>query len=255
MALHVRFRTLVATAGRPSLRQAFGWQASCAEAKRVYTKVRGQRHEWVDSLAASRHQLTVALKTMSTYLGHDFSNGKCVNCGAGEQSVRQFQTRCMPTNKPTIKPAATEPEPAASSSGATWEYRILSQRDQLFSGRFDSASITEVLNRLGAQGWRVVTVTSSGVNTLLGGNRDEILIFLERMKPQAVSSIPTPLPMSEEQVAEGMPTHYLEIAGTERGPFSVMQLRELLSGGRIEGAAKVRTEGRDGTTLLADILA
>ncbi len=49
--------------------------------------------------------------------------------------------------------------------------------------------------------------------------------------------------------------YYLEIGGTERGPFSLVQLRELISSNRIEETAKVRAEGRDGTSLLADILA
>jgi hypothetical protein len=82
--------------------------------------------------------------------------------------------------------AALKKQQSASAPYAEYndllEYRILSQRDSLFSGRFDAESITDVLNKLAVEGWRLVAVTSSGVNTLLGGNRDEVLIFLERKR-------------------------------------------------------------------------
>jgi len=87
-----------------------------------------------------------------------------------KESTQPLQTSIIPPEKPEKRVVSQD----------SVEYRIISQRDKLFSGRFEADSITQVLNQLASEGWRFVGVTSAGVNTLLGGNRDEILIFLER---------------------------------------------------------------------------
>jgi uncharacterized protein YbjQ (UPF0145 family) len=51
------------------------------------------------------------------------------------------------------------------------------------------------------------------------------------------------------------PIHYVAIDGSEKGPFSVEQLRELQILGKFSLTAKVRTEGLDGARLAAELIA
>jgi hypothetical protein len=60
-----------------------------------------------------------------------------------------------------------------------WEYKVLTQKDKWFSGKFDPAKLEEAMNAYAAQGWRVVGVTTASIPGL-GGNRDELIVVLER---------------------------------------------------------------------------
>lgn len=60
------------------------------------------------------------------------------------------------------------------------EYKILSQKDKWFSGKFDPAKLEEALNSYARQGWRVVSCASADINTVIGGSRQEMVIILER---------------------------------------------------------------------------
>jgi len=56
---------------------------------------------------------------------------------------------------------------------------VLSQKDRWFSGKFDPEKLEEALRSYGRQGWRVrgmATATIPG----FGGNREELVILLER---------------------------------------------------------------------------
>jgi len=61
------------------------------------------------------------------------------------------------------------------------EYLILSQKDKWFSGRFDAVVLQQVINEHARQGWIVKAMTStSREGMVLGGDRDELLVLLER---------------------------------------------------------------------------
>lgn len=61
------------------------------------------------------------------------------------------------------------------------EYRVLTQKDKWFSGRFDSVSLEKMLNEFARSGWTLKSITSSSrEGIVLGGNKDELLIVLER---------------------------------------------------------------------------
>ncbi len=49
-------------------------------------------------------------------------------------------------------------------------------------------------------------------------------------------------------------SYYLDINKVERGPFSMLQLKELLAAGRIDENAKIRTDGENSPQILTDIL-
>lgn len=61
------------------------------------------------------------------------------------------------------------------------QYKVLSQKDKWFSGKFDPEALENALNAYAKQGWRVVSsVTASMSGLLATANREEIVIILER---------------------------------------------------------------------------
>lgn len=61
------------------------------------------------------------------------------------------------------------------------KYKVLTQKDKWFSGKFDPVVLEAALNELAADGWRVVSMASaSREGVLTGGGKDELLILLEK---------------------------------------------------------------------------
>ena len=60
------------------------------------------------------------------------------------------------------------------------EYKVLSQKDKWFSGKFDPAALETALNSYAKQGWYVVAAFSADIPALFGGARQEAVIVLER---------------------------------------------------------------------------
>ena len=62
---------------------------------------------------------------------------------------------------------------------ARYEYKILSQKDKLFSGKFDPDNLEFAINAYAQQGWRVLACTTADI-TGLGPSRQEFIAVLER---------------------------------------------------------------------------
>lgn len=61
------------------------------------------------------------------------------------------------------------------------EYKVISQKDKWFSGRFAPETIQSVLNEQARQGWELKAVTTAAREGLLhGGGKDEVILILER---------------------------------------------------------------------------
>lgn len=58
-------------------------------------------------------------------------------------------------------------------------YKVLTQKDKWFSGKFDPERLEEALNAYAQQGWRVISCATASVS-YFGGNRDEFIAVLER---------------------------------------------------------------------------
>lgn len=71
-----------------------------------------------------------------------------------------------------------------------YEYKVLSQNDRWFFGKMDPAKLEVALNELAKDGWRVVSSASQAFQGLIRGDRDEMVIILER----EYVSPPPPLP-------------------------------------------------------------
>jgi hypothetical protein len=62
----------------------------------------------------------------------------------------------------------------------TKQYKILTQRDGFFSGRFDPDKIEAAINHYASEGWIVVSMATAAFPGGLAGNRDELIVLYER---------------------------------------------------------------------------
>ncbi|MCA9108550.1 MAG: DUF4177 domain-containing protein [Planctomycetaceae bacterium] len=82
---------------------------------------------------------------------------------ASEFSEAQTEVDSMPVIESTIK-----------------EYKVLTQKDRWFSGKFDPEKLEEALNAYAEHGWVVKAATTATIPGLMSGTRDEMIIILER---------------------------------------------------------------------------
>jgi Domain of unknown function (DUF4177) len=105
-------------------------------------------------------------------------------------------------------------------------YKVLSQKDKWFSGKFDPDLLEKALNAYAQQGWQVVQSVTASMSGIIGSNREEIIIILERdtvtnqnsaieaMKrqtpspPPSVSPTPFKNPASRPTSKDGEPEIY-----------------------------------------------
>jgi hypothetical protein len=73
--------------------------------------------------------------------------------------------------------ASSPKSPAAKNQER--EYKVITQKDKWFSGKFDPEKVEGVLNSYAKQGWTMKGVATASVPGF-GGQRDEIVIIMER---------------------------------------------------------------------------
>lgn len=69
---------------------------------------------------------------------------------------------------------------AAPSSGKK-EYKVLSQKDKWYSGKFDPSMLEKALNDYAEMGYQVICSSTATIQSLTGA-REEMIIILERDK-------------------------------------------------------------------------
>ncbi len=62
------------------------------------------------------------------------------------------------------------------------EYKVLSQKDKWFSGKFDPEALERALNAYAEQGWNLVSAFSASIPAVFSGAREEAICILERNK-------------------------------------------------------------------------
>ena len=62
------------------------------------------------------------------------------------------------------------------------EYKVLTQKDKWFSGKFDPELLEKAINAYAQQGWRVVSAATASFPGFFNGNREEMVVILERDK-------------------------------------------------------------------------
>ena len=65
------------------------------------------------------------------------------------------------------------------SESAKKQYKVLTQKDKWFSGKFDPERLEQAVNAYADQGWRVRGVATASIPGF-GGARDELIILMER---------------------------------------------------------------------------
>jgi uncharacterized protein DUF4177 len=65
-----------------------------------------------------------------------------------------------------------------ASAESAKRYKVLTQKDRFFAGKFDPEKVETALNAYAEQGWRVVSMATASIPG--GINREEIIILLTR---------------------------------------------------------------------------
>ena len=61
------------------------------------------------------------------------------------------------------------------------EYKVLTQKDRFFGGKFDPAKLETAMNSYASEGWAVISIASASIPSLTGA-REEMIVVLERAK-------------------------------------------------------------------------
>lgn len=67
----------------------------------------------------------------------------------------------------------------SADTAKRYEYKVLSQKDKWFSGKFDPSVLEQALNAYAQQGWRVVGCATADIPSF-GAARQEFITLLER---------------------------------------------------------------------------
>ncbi len=59
------------------------------------------------------------------------------------------------------------------------QYKVMTQKDRFFAGKFDPEKLESAINSYAQEGWHVIAVTTASIPSF-GGNREEMIVVLER---------------------------------------------------------------------------
>jgi hypothetical protein len=60
-----------------------------------------------------------------------------------------------------------------------FEYKVLTQKDRFFAGKFNPEKLEGAINAYASEGWRVISATTASIPALTS-NREEMVIIMER---------------------------------------------------------------------------
>ena len=58
-------------------------------------------------------------------------------------------------------------------------YKVMSQKDRFFGGKFDPEKLEAAINSYAGEGWEVIAVTTANFPSFTGA-REEMIVVLER---------------------------------------------------------------------------
>lgn len=61
------------------------------------------------------------------------------------------------------------------------EYKVLTQKDRFFGGKFDPEKLEKAMNSYASEGWEVVSVATASIPSITGA-REEMIVILKREK-------------------------------------------------------------------------
>ena len=97
----------------------------------------------------------------------------------GESSAQietPLETNPLPFEVHATGFTTEEGQPATS----TREYKVLTQRDKFFAGKFDFGRLEDAINYYARQGWVVRGLVTPQVTGFSGGPKEEIMVLLEK---------------------------------------------------------------------------
>lgn len=96
------------------------------------------------------------------------------------QAAASRSTAAVPREEPVPETQSSQPElPDAQS-----RYKVLTQRDRWFGGRFEVEKLEDAINAYAALGWKICGVATTLV-TGLAGKREEVVVVMEREQAAA----------------------------------------------------------------------
>jgi uncharacterized protein DUF4177 len=111
--------------------------------------------------------------------------GMTVNCPSCNQPLE------IPRSAAPPPPPVPIPVPAIQQATASWkakrkeidvkEYKVLTQKDRFFGGKFDPERLEKAINSYATEGWSVVSVATASIPSLTG-TREEMIVVMEREK-------------------------------------------------------------------------
>ena len=63
------------------------------------------------------------------------------------------------------------------------EYKVVTQKDRWFGGKFEPAKIEAALNAYAQEGWRLAEAVTASFPAMFSSNREELIFILERERP------------------------------------------------------------------------
>ena len=108
----------------------------------------------------------------------------CYNCGNVVADNVKFCNKCGTDLTATAtsnqgKNFDFDTNTASTASSKRYQYKVLSQKDKWFSGKFDPAVLEQAMNAYAAQGWRVIGCATADIPGF-GTTRQEFVTILER---------------------------------------------------------------------------
>jgi|GEM_PF-3015266 len=103
----------------------------------------------------------------------------CGNCGVPIAPIPQAQPQAAQNNSQGVNFDFNTNTVSASSS-KRYQYKVLSQKDKWFSGKFDPMMLEQAMNAYADQGWRVIGCATADIASGFGGARQEFITILER---------------------------------------------------------------------------
>ena len=106
----------------------------------------------------------------------------CPHCGCDLETNEQWigqSVDCPNCQSPFIIPGLRN-NFAVSRGTPNKEYKVLTQKDKWFSGKFDPEKLEGAINAYAKQGWRFVGCATASIPGVISGNREEMVIIMER---------------------------------------------------------------------------
>jgi Domain of unknown function (DUF4177) len=110
--------------------------------------------------------------------------GMTVNCPSCNRPVEVPRSAAPPPPVPIPVPAlqqATASSKAKRKEIDVKEYKVLTQKDRFFGGKFDPERLEKAINSYATEGWSVVSVATASIPSLTG-TREEMIVVMEREK-------------------------------------------------------------------------